>query len=143
MLADIRSIKLCSARIERESSAPRLVSELDAISDAYDSPVLQCNIEHWLSVLGPPALTFETLLVGLELEHAQLRDGLGDDIPQSRLDQLSGSFHALSPGHMHTATPVSIRVSRRRASHERTRRPPRASRCTAASGMAQSRDPRQ
>ncbi|KZV96958.1 hypothetical protein EXIGLDRAFT_764867 [Exidia glandulosa HHB12029] len=72
LLADLRTVKLRQTHIERDSSAPRLVGELDAISDSYDASVLQCNIENWLPLLGPPGLTFETLLVPLTVEQAQL-----------------------------------------------------------------------
>ena len=64
-LSDLRSVKLRSTRIERDGSAPRLLGDLDDINDSYSTAVLHCNIENWLPILGPPGLTFESLLVPL------------------------------------------------------------------------------
>lgn len=73
LLADIRSgATLRKTRIEQDHSAPRLVGQLDAISDSYDAAVLHCNIERWLPVLAPHNLTFETTLVPLGIELARV-----------------------------------------------------------------------
>lgn len=71
-ISDLQSVKLRKTRIEHDSSTPRLVADLDEISDSYDAEVLHCNIEHWLPILAPLGLTFDTLLVPLTDEHARI-----------------------------------------------------------------------
>ncbi|EJD54196.1 hypothetical protein AURDEDRAFT_179421 [Auricularia subglabra TFB-10046 SS5] len=95
LLSDLKSgaSRLRKAHIERDSSAPRLVVELDGISDLYDAEVQHCNIERWLPPLEKHALTFETVLVPMTTVHANAILAVFDATEHAQLDLGAPALH--------------------------------------------------
>lgn len=70
LLDALRTVKLKKTEVGHDASAPTFSHTIEGTTHAYNSTVLNCNIEQWAELLGD--YTFKTVMLPITPKHAKL-----------------------------------------------------------------------